>query len=139
MVPGVAPAATQMGQFVAKIIAREVKTGTKMTARGAFQYFDKGSMATIGRAQAVAEVAGLKFAGLLAWLAWLFVHLILLVGFNNRILVFMSWAISYLTFSKGSRIISGNPPSRVVVPVGSSVNDSPSQRSKVVAELLKRM
>ena len=96
-------------------------------------------MATIGRAQAVAEVAGLKFAGLLAWLAWLFVHLILLVGFNNRILVFMSWAISYLTFSKGSRIISGNPPSRVVAPVGSSVNDSPSQRSSVVAELLKRM
>ncbi|MFZ4643113.1 MAG: NAD(P)/FAD-dependent oxidoreductase [Phycisphaerales bacterium] len=138
-VPGVAPAATQMGQFVAKIIAREVKTGSKMTERGAFQYFDKGSMATIGRAQAVAEVAGLKFAGLLAWLAWLFVHLILLVGFNNRILVFMSWAISYLTFSKGSRIISGNPPSRVVVPVGSSTNDSPSQRSKVVAELLKRM
>ena len=147
-VPGVAPAATQMGQFVAKIIAREVRAGVSKTKsnapnttsnlntingaqimeRGKFEYFDKGSMATIGRAKAVAEVAGLKFHGLIAWLAWLFVHLILLVGFNNRILVFMSWAISYITFSKGSRIISGNPPSRVVAPVGSDTGDSAADR-----------
>ena len=158
-VPGVAPAATQMGQFVAKIIAREVRTGVRNTSsnapnassnlivtngaqimeRGKFEYFDKGSMATIGRAKAVAEVAGLKFHGLIAWLAWLFVHLILLVGFNNRILVFMSWAISYITFSKGSRIISGNPPSRVVTPVGSDTGDSAADRRKAVEELLMRM
>jgi NADH dehydrogenase len=158
-VPGVAPAATQMGQFVAKIIAREVRAGVRKTTshapnttsninntnstqimeRGKFEYFDKGSMATIGRAKAVAEVAGLKFHGLIAWLAWLFVHLILLVGFNNRILVFMSWAISYITFSKGSRIISGNPPSRVVAPVGSDSGDSAADRRKAVEELLMRM
>jgi len=154
-VPGVAPAATQMGQFVAKIIAREVRAGVRHTTsnapnltttngaqimeRGKFEYFDKGSMATIGRAKAVAEVAGLKFHGLIAWLAWLFVHLILLVGFNNRILVFMSWAISYITFSKGSRIISGNPPSRVVAPVGSDSGDSAADRRKAVEELLMRM
>ena len=158
-VPGVAPAATQMGQFVAKIIAREVRAGVSKTKsnapnttsnlntingaqimeRGKFEYFDKGSMATIGRAKAVAEVAGLKFHGLIAWLAWLFVHLILLVGFNNRILVFMSWAISYITFSKGSRIISGNPPSRVVAPVGSDSGDSAADRRKAVEELLMRM
>ena len=158
-VPGVAPAATQMGQFVAKIIAREVRAGVSKTKsnapnttsnlntingaqimeRGKFEYFDKGSMATIGRAKAVAEVAGLKFHGLIAWLAWLFVHLILLVGFNNRILVFMSWAISYITFSKGSRIISGNPPSRVVAPVGSDTGDSAADRRKAVEELLMRM
>jgi NADH dehydrogenase len=154
-VPGVAPAATQMGQFVAKIIAHEVRAGVRHTTsnapnltttnsaqimeRGKFEYFDKGSMATIGRAKAVAEVAGLKFHGLIAWLAWLFVHLILLVGFNNRILVFMSWAISYITFSKGSRIISGNPPSRVVAPVGSDTGDSAADRRKAVEELLMRM
>ncbi len=158
-VPGVAPAATQMGQFVAKIIAREVRARVRKTTshapnttsninttnsaqimeRGKFEYFDKGSMATIGRAKAVAEVAGLKFHGLIAWLAWLFVHLILLVGFNNRILVFMSWAISYITFSKGSRIISGNPPSRVVAPVGSDSGDSAADRRKSVEELLMRM
>ena len=158
-VPGVAPAATQMGQFVAKIIAREVRAGVRkktsnapnttsninttnsaqIMERGKFEYFDKGSMATIGRAKAVAEVAGLKFHGLIAWLAWLFVHLILLVGFNNRILVFMSWAISYITFSKGSRIISGNPPSRVVAPVGSDAGDSAADRRKAVEELLMRM
>ena len=154
-VPGVAPAATQMGQFVAKIIAHEVRAGVRHTTsnapnltttngaqimeRGKFEYFDKGSMATIGRAKAVAEVAGLKFHGLIAWLAWLFVHLILLVGFNNRILVFMSWAISYITFSKGSRIISGNPPSRVVTPVGSDTGDSAADRRKAVEELLMRM
>ena len=160
-VPGVAPAAMQMGQFVAHIIAREVRAGVRyamptsnaanttpnvnvtneaqIPERGKFEYFDKGSMATIGRAKAVAEVAGLKFHGLIAWLAWLFVHLILLVGFNNRILVFMSWGISYLTFSKGSRIISGNPPSRVVSPVGSDSGTSLDQRRKAVVVLLKRM
>ena len=138
-VPGVAPAATQMGQFVAKIIADEVRAGSTVRKRKQFAYLDKGSMATIGRAKAVAEVAGLKFHGLIAWLAWLFVHLILLVGFNNRILVFMSWGISYISFSKGSRIISGNPPSRVVAPVGSRAGDSPEDRRKAVAELLQRV
>lgn len=144
-VPGVAPAAVQMGKYVAQIISREVaarnkhaqrmakqQTGTHSNAahglavvhatelppRKAFAYLDKGSMATIGRAKAVAEVAGLKFHGLIAWLAWLFIHLLLLVGFHNRVLVFLSWGFAYLTFSKGSRIINGNPPSHVVSPVG---------------------
>ncbi|MSR33191.1 MAG: NAD(P)/FAD-dependent oxidoreductase [Phycisphaerales bacterium] len=167
-VPGVASAAAQMGKFVARIIAREVAatnkqaklerakhvgaatnvttsaaTGTQqlnaLPQRGAFVYLDKGSMATIGRAKAVAEVAGLKFHGLIAWLAWLFIHLILLVGFHNRILVFLSWGFSYLTFSKGSRIISGNPKSHVVAPVGAETGNSPLDRREAVDQLLQRM
>ncbi len=163
-VPGVAPAAQQMGRFVARIISHEVAARNKqakradanrttkrsfdgdgtqqknmLAERGAFVYFDKGSMATIGRAQAVAEVAGLKFHGFFAWIAWLFIHLILLVGFNNRILVFLSWAISYITYSKGSRIISGNPHSNVVSPVGSQAGNSQGQRRTVVKQLLERV
>lgn len=164
-VPGVAPAAAQMGKFVANIISCEVaeinKEAKRLVAnpanarknarsgseveqnllqqRDAFVYFDKGSMATIGRAKAVAEVAGMKFHGIIAWFAWLFIHLILLVGFHNRILVFLSWGFSYLTFSKGSRIISGNPQSHVVSPVGSETGNSASDYRKAVDQLLMRM
>ncbi|MFO0875572.1 MAG: NAD(P)/FAD-dependent oxidoreductase [Phycisphaerales bacterium] len=121
-VPGVAPAAMQMGRHVAAVIAREVRaaprgdatgrgpvvTGaaTAAPARPPFRYVDKGTMATIGRSRAVAELGGRHFGGLVAWLLWLFVHLIFLVGFRNRIVVLISWAQSYLFFRAGARVIT---------------------------------
>jgi NADH dehydrogenase len=121
LVPGVAPGAIQMADLVAKVIRAEVEAsrhGVAAPARPMFTYHDKGSMATIGRGRAVAEIGSLHMRGLLAWLAWLFVHLVLLVGVRNRIFVLLSWAISYMTFTKGTRIIAGNPPSHLRRPVG---------------------
>jgi len=140
-VPGVAPGATQMGDMVAKIITAECKAqtlGVTAPPRPKFAYFDKGSMATIGRAHAVAEVAGLKLRGLVAWLAWLFIHLILLVGFRNRLFVLLSWAFSYLTYSKGSRLIEGDPRSRVREPVGNMMDGSEAGREHAFQMLLGR-
>ncbi|HVU22499.1 MAG TPA: NAD(P)/FAD-dependent oxidoreductase [Opitutus sp.] len=113
VVPGVAPAAMQMGAHVAKVIARELrdKMAAAMPApqsrRAAFIYWDKGSLATIGRSAAVAQLGRLHFSGVLAWMAWLFVHLIFLVGFRNRVAVFANWVYSYLTYKRGARIITG--------------------------------
>jgi NADH:ubiquinone reductase (H+-translocating) len=73
-----------------------------------FHYFDKGSMATIGRNKAIADLKFARFGGLFAWLTWLFVHLIFLVGFRDRLLVLFQWTWSYLTFSRGSRLIYGS-------------------------------
>jgi NADH dehydrogenase len=73
-----------------------------------FRYWDKGSMATIGRNRAVADLHWFHFGGLLAWLAWLFVHIIFLVGFRNRIAVLIQWAWAYVTFNKGARLITRN-------------------------------
>lgn len=107
-VPGVSPAAMQMAEHVAKIIEAEVKNGACPPAeRPAFAYWDKGSMATIGRSAAVAMVGKLKFSGFLAWMAWLLVHLIFLVGFRNRVSVLFQWTYSYLTYKRGARIITG--------------------------------
>ncbi len=108
-VPGVSPAAMQMGRHVVKLIAADLKTG-KVAApaeRKPFVYFDKGSMATIGRSRAVAQVKGLKFGGFLAWFAWLAVHLIFLIDFRNRIAVLLQWFYSYINFKRGARIITG--------------------------------
>jgi NADH:ubiquinone reductase (H+-translocating) len=109
--PGVAPVAMQQGRYVAKAIR------ARLAGRdpGPFRYFDKGSMATIGRASAVAEVAGLGFGGYLAWLAWLFVHLLYIVQFGNRVLVLVQWAWSYLTWARSARLITApaaRPPER---------------------------
>ena len=72
-----------------------------------FQYSDKGSMATIGRNAAVAEVGSFRFSGIVAWFAWLFVHVIFLVGFRNRMTVLFNWAYAYLTYGRGARLITG--------------------------------
>lgn len=120
-VPGVAPGAIQMAEMVAGIIAAETnaaKRGKKPPPRPAFRYKDKGSMATIGRARAVAEVSGLNLRGLPAWLAWLLVHLVLLVGFRNRLFVLLSWAFAYLAYTKGARLITGQSRSRLKTPLG---------------------
>lgn len=109
-VPGVSPAAMQMGKHVAKIVAREIVAGAKPAARPAFKYWDKGTMATIGRSAAVAWIGRFKFSGLLAWLAWLFIHLIFLIGFRNRLAVLFQWAYSYFTYKRSARIITYLPP-----------------------------
>ena len=101
-VPGVAPAAIQQGKHA----AQQIRADLDGVARAPFRYRDKGSLATIGRARAVAALPGLRFSGLLAWLAWLGVHVFFLVGFRNRVFVLMSWAWSYLTFRRGARIIT---------------------------------
>jgi NADH dehydrogenase len=108
-VPGVSPAAMQMGKHVAKIIEAEIRSGTKDAARPPFKYWDKGTMATIGRSAAVAQIGKLKMSGYPAWLAWLFIHLIFLVGFRNRTAVLFQWAYSYFSNRRSARIITHQP------------------------------
>lgn len=105
-VPGVSPAAMQMGRHVAKIIQKELKEfrHIPVTERKPFKYTDKGTMATIGRSKAVAEVGGLKFSGPFAWLLWLAVHLIFLVGFRNKATVLLQWAYAYIGYRPGARV-----------------------------------
>jgi NADH dehydrogenase len=105
-VPGVAPAAMQMGQHVAKIILDELDGKLARDRRPLFEYWDKGSMATIGRAAAVAEFGKVRLTGFIAWLAWLAVHLLLLAGFENKVLVLMEWFFRYVTNRSGARIIN---------------------------------
>lgn len=102
-VPGVAPAAMQMGRHAGRMIRADL-AGEE---RSAFRYRDKGSLATIGRARGVAEIKGLRFSGFLAWAAWLAIHIFYLIGFRNRFFVLASWAWHYLTFRRGARIITG--------------------------------
>ncbi len=109
-VPGVSPAAMQEGRHVAKIVEDEIDLGVGRCPRPPFKYWDKGTMATIGRSKAVAEVGRFKFSGLLAWLTWLFVHLVFLVGFRNKISVMLSWVYSYFVYKRGARIIVTAPP-----------------------------
>jgi NADH dehydrogenase len=108
-VPGVAPAAMQMGRHLARVIADDIRAARhgQTGARPAFVYKDKGSLAAIGRAAAVAQVGRLRFSGRAAWFAWLTVHLFFLVGFRNRLSVFASWVHSYFTAKKRARIILG--------------------------------
>ncbi|MGA8345323.1 MAG: NAD(P)/FAD-dependent oxidoreductase [Candidatus Sulfotelmatobacter sp.] len=125
MLPGVAPVAIQQGRFVAKVIRKEVyahrdlpagapsfsrpwREGGDFDSRPPFHYWDKGSLATIGRAAAVAEFGRIHISGFVAWLAWLFVHILFLIGFRNRLLVFIQWAWSYVTYERGARLITGS-------------------------------
>ena len=107
-VPGVAPAASQMGRQAAANIVRTI--GGRPRRR--FVYKDKGSLATIGRKAAVAEVGGLKMWGLPAWLAWLGIHIFFLIGFRNRAVVMFEWALAYLTYARSARIVLGGPRER---------------------------
>jgi NADH dehydrogenase len=111
--PGLAQVAMQGGTYAAKAIMRKVNGRSELRP---FHYFDKGSLAVIGRAAAVAEVFGLQISGLPAWLIWAFIHLAYLVTFQSRILVFIQWAIQDVTFNRGSRLITG------VVPTDFSLN-----------------
>jgi NADH:ubiquinone reductase (H+-translocating) len=107
MLPGVAPVAIQQGRFVAKLIRKEMEAGPGKLPRPSFHYWDKGSIATIGRAAAVADFGRVHISGFLAWLSWLCVHIFFLIGFQNRLLVFIQWAWSYFTFERGARLITG--------------------------------
>src|SRR5213595_2812377 len=102
--PGISPVAMQQGRHAARNILRMIR-GEKPKQ---FRYFDKGSMATIGRNKAVADLKFFHLSGRPAWLAWLFVHIIFLVGFRNRLLVLFQWAWAYLSFDKGARLITRN-------------------------------
>jgi NADH dehydrogenase len=106
LVPGVSPAAMQMARHVASLVRRELDSTTPAIApRPAFRYGDKGMMATIGRSAAVAKIGQVEFGGFPAWLAWLFVHLLFLIGFDNKLTVLVQWAYSYFTYKRGARII----------------------------------
>jgi NADH dehydrogenase len=104
--PGVAQVAIQQGRYAAKNILQRLSDESSVSP---FEYRDLGRMATIGRASAVAEIGRLRFGGLPAWLAWLFIHLMYLVGFENRLLVFIQWFWNYLTYKRGVRLITHVP------------------------------
>ncbi len=109
LLPGVAPVAILEGRFVGKLIRRRLERGQSPSAtREVFHYFDKGSLATIGRAAAVAQFGKIHISGFIAWLTWLFVHIFFLIGFQNRVLVFIQWAWSYFTYERGARLITGS-------------------------------
>jgi NADH dehydrogenase len=102
-VPGVAPAAIQMGKFA----ARQIKRAIANKPREHFEYLDKGSLATIGRSHAIADFPGkIHISGTLAWLAWLFIHLFFLIGFRNRLFVLTEWAWAYITYNHSARLIT---------------------------------
>jgi len=106
--PALAPVALQQGKYLAKLIKKR-ESGKKASP---FNYVDKGTMATIGRAKAVADIRGLKFSGFVAWMLWSVIHIFFLIGFRNRFRVFAEWVWHYLTFKRGVRLITNEPESR---------------------------
>jgi NADH dehydrogenase len=102
LLPGVAPVAMQQGAYLKKAIAARMRSETPPP----FHYTDKGTMATIGRKAAVVDLGFVRFGGVLAWLAWLFLHLLYLVTFRSRVSVALQWAFQYFTFNRGARIIT---------------------------------
>jgi NADH dehydrogenase len=112
-VPGVSQGALQMGRYVARLIDAEVH-GAAAAQRPPFRYRDQGAAATVGKSRAVVELGPLRFGGLLAWLAWMALHVTVLIGFRNRLAVLASWVYSYVFFRRGSRLITraALPPER---------------------------
>jgi NADH dehydrogenase len=108
MLPGVAPVAMQQGRYAAKLVRSRLRGGSS----GPFHYRDKGNLATIGRARAVADLHWLRLSGFPAWATWVVVHLWYLIGFQNRLLVLIRWAISFFTHGRGARLITEQPNSR---------------------------
>jgi NADH:ubiquinone reductase (H+-translocating) len=106
--PGVAPVAMQQGRYVADLIQRRLRAAPPLP----FHYRDRGAMATIGRAAAVADLGWITFSGLIAWLVWLFIHILYLIEFQNRILVLFQWAWNYFTRNRAARLITGAEPTR---------------------------
>jgi NADH dehydrogenase len=104
LLPGVAQVALQQGTAASKNIVHLIRN----EATQPFHYFDKGSMATIGRAAAVMYSGKLQLSGFLAWMAWLFIHILFLIGFRNRLMVMIQWAWSYITYERGARLITGD-------------------------------
>jgi NADH:ubiquinone reductase (H+-translocating) len=108
-VPGVSQGALQMGRYVARVVQEEL-VGKRRTRERGFRYRDLGSMATVGKSRAVVEIGPFRFGGLLAWLAWLALHITVLIGFRNRISVLLSWIYEYVFFGRGSRLITRSSP-----------------------------
>lgn len=116
-VPAVCPAAIQMGQYA----ARAIRASLKGRPRAPFTYWDKGQLAVIGRARAVADLGRLHFGGFIAWFAWIFIHILYLIGFRNRLLVLIEWAWAYVTYASGARLITGETgeyAARIAAPQG---------------------
>jgi NADH:quinone reductase (non-electrogenic) len=107
VLPGVAPVAMQQGRYTAKVVRERLRRRSTPP----FRYRDKGNLATIGRASAVADIKGLRLSGFVAWVTWLVVHLFYLIGFQNRLLVMIRWAFSFLTRGRGARLITAAEPS----------------------------
>jgi NADH:ubiquinone reductase (H+-translocating) len=136
--PGVSPVAMQQGRFVARMIERSIEKRERST----FVYLDKGSMATIGRRRAVASVGKLYMSGLIAWLAWLTVHIFYLIDFRNRVVVLFDWAWSYFTYQRGSRLITGHrtdagAPERPLSPLRPPLTPSSGDSLQLHGEALK--
>jgi NADH dehydrogenase len=107
-IPGLAPAAIQAGRYVGRIIRDELRHGTPPDQRRPFHYRDKGTLATIGKHKAVADIHGWRFGGYFAWLLWSVVHISFLIGFRNKFFVMVGWAWEYLLGTRGARLITGN-------------------------------
>jgi len=139
-VPGVAQGALQGGKHVAKLIAAEAAGGATPGPRKAFRYHDKGNMATVGRAEAVIATKHFARSGLLAWLLWWVIHIFFLVGFRNRVYMMFHWGWSWVTFKRGSRLITGTvgalPPIRSIGPDGLVV--LPAEASPVTLDHVAR-
>jgi NADH dehydrogenase len=121
---GVAPAAMQGGRYAAQRIRRMI-AGQPVEP---FHYVDKGSLATLGRRAAIADIRGIRLSGFIAWLAWLFIHLAYLIQFRNRVIVLMEWAWSYVTFQRGARLITGPVPEELVPSPPPSPAHAPPRR-----------
>jgi NADH dehydrogenase len=127
--PGLAPVAMQEGKYVARLITRRLQG--KPTE--AFQYRDRGTMATVGWFRAVVDLRGLRFDGPIAWLTWLFVHLMMLVEFENRLLVLIQWAWHYFTLNRSARLITGETARLPAAGVGRSEEIAANDRSHTQA------
>jgi len=133
-VPGVSQGALQMGRYVAKVIEAELRDGAGIRKAGetvaqrlrkqGFHYKDLGSMATVGKSRAVVEIGRLHFGGLLAWIAWMALHITVLIGFRNRLAVLSSWIYSYIFFRRGSRLITGLTPVTIKQPIAPATSIS---------------
>ncbi|HEY1730266.1 MAG TPA: NAD(P)/FAD-dependent oxidoreductase [Terriglobales bacterium] len=137
--PGVAPVAMQEGTWA----ARQIKADLAGKSREPFHYFDKGSLATIGRAAAIAQFGKVHISGFLAWLTWLFVHIMFLIGFRNRIMVMLQWAWSYLTYERAAWLITGatrvvTVPSMEYAERARMPHDVPAEDAEAVQPVNKR-
>ena len=137
--PGVAPVAMQQGSYVGRQIAADLAG----KPRGKFHYVDKGSLATIGRAAAIAQFGKVHISGFIAWLSWLFIHIFFLIGFRNRIVVMFQWAWSYFTYERAARLITGESrvisvPSMEYAERARTSRDAPERGSAEMAPIGKR-
>jgi NADH dehydrogenase len=127
LLPGVAPVAKQQGQYVARLLLARAR-GKNLPP---FRYRDFGSLATIGRKRAVAQIGKLKLSGFIAWVLWSVAHIYFLIGFRNRLIVAMNWMWNYLTFQRGTRLITGMSGSRL--PAAPDVDGAPLADARIGA------